>query len=68
MKEDLTQPISMHQCSKIMMHTASDLVKSTVKSLGSNFYFLFKIYAVNKKMVMDFSELLFILDCKDFCS
>lgn len=68
MKEDLTQPISMHQCSKIMMHTASDLVKSTVKSLGNNFYFLFKIYAVNKKMVMDFSELLFILDCKDFGS
>lgn len=51
-----------------MMHTASDLVKPTVKSLGNNFYFLFKIYAVNKKMVMDFSELLFILDCKDFCS
>lgn len=68
MKEDLTQPISMHQCSKIMMHTASDLVKSTVKSLGNNFYFLLKIYAVNKKMVMDFSELLFILDCKDFGS
>lgn len=54
------------------MHTASDLVKSNVKSLKKNFYLLYKISAFKKKEMASHGygllKSLFTLYWKNFCS